>query len=533
MASDRHPQAILDLLAAAADRPVFEHGARVVTGAELLDAVGRISTGLRAAGIGPGDGVAMALGVDPEAFAAMIAAQVVGARVAGVRSGLTPGQLRHVLTGGTTAPANRAVVVDRSTATDGLRVAADGLDLLSVGPLDATDRSPGRVTARPAVTDLLAGPASASALDCGGRPDDIGRITYTSGSTGDPKGCAETYAALGAAWAPYPDRWPSVVRDLAAQLDRFLVFGSLSSLVMMEYTTLALAAGGTAVVAEPTGGPEPFLPHAIARLRATASVTAVPRLHQLVTGQLTDPVDLSTLRALMVSGSPLEPGRLAQATAVLGPVVYHGYGQTETGLITLMTPAETAAEPARLASVGRPPEVIKTQIRDSRGNEVPVGGEGELFVRTPSQAAGYWADPAETAEVFVDGWVRTRDLARFDDDGYLYLLGRTRDVIIVNADIRYAGPIERVLASDPAVAEAYVVGLPDEQSGEAVHAFVVPTTAAERPDPTALADLVAGRLGPASRPRTVTFIDAVPVAPSGKPDKRQLRPSSGSPVQSR
>ncbi|MFY1697186.1 class I adenylate-forming enzyme family protein [Solwaraspora sp. WMMA2101] len=519
MAPDRHPQAILDLLAAAADRPVFEHGQRVVTGAELLDAVGRIATGLRSAGIGPGDGVAMSLGVDPVAFAAMIAAQVVGARVAGVRTGLTPGQLRHVLTGGASAPANRAVVVDRSTATDSQRAAADGLDLLAVGPVDG-------------VTDLLAAAASSNALDCAGRPDDIGRITYTSGSTGDPKGCMETYAGLGAAWAPYPDRWPSVVRNLAAQLDRFLVFGSLSSLVMMEYTTLALAAGGTAVVAEPTGGPEPFLPHAIARLRATASVTAVPRLHQLVTGQLTDPVDLSTLRALMVSGSPLEPGRLAQAQAVLGPVVYHGYGQTETGLITLMTPAETAAVPARLASVGRPPEVVRTQIRDSAGNPVPTGEVGELFVRTPSQAVGYLADPAETAAVFVDGWVRTRDLARFDDDGYLYLLGRTRDVIIVNADIRYAGPIERVLASDPAVAEAYVVGRPDEQTGEAVHAFVVPTTA-ERPDPTALAELVADQLGEGSRPRTVTFIDAVPVGPSGKPDKRQLRVPGASPVQSR
>ncbi|ROO52589.1 acyl-CoA synthetase (AMP-forming)/AMP-acid ligase II [Micromonospora sp. Llam0] len=502
-----YPRQILDLLAAAADRTVFEHGAREVTGAELLDAVGRISTGLRAAGIGPGDGVAMTLGVSPEAFAAMIAAQVVGARVCGVRGGLTPKQLRHVLTGGGTAttPANRAVVVDRSTATDELRGAADELDLLAVG-------------------DLLAGPPSATALDCAGRPADAGRIVYTSGSTGDPKGCVETYAGLGAGWAAYPDRWPAAIRDLATKLDRFLVFGSLSSQVMMEYTVLTLAAGGTAVIAEPTGGPEPFLPSAITRLRATASVAAVPRLHQLVTGQRTDPVDLGSLRALLVSGSPLEPGRLAQAEAVLGPIVYNGYGQTEAGLISILTPAETAGAPARLASVGRPAEMVQTQIRDGSGNPVPDGGEGELFVRSPGQAAGYWGDPAETADVFIDGWVRTRDLARFDADGYLYLLGRIRDVIIVHADVRYAGPIERVLASHPGVAEAYVVGMPDEQSGEAVHAFVVPTTA-ERPDPTELGELVADRLGQASRPRTVTFIDVVPVGPSGKPDKRQLRPA--------
>ncbi|MFY1635024.1 class I adenylate-forming enzyme family protein [Solwaraspora sp. WMMB335] len=504
-----HPQPILDLLATSGDRPVFEHGPRGVTGAELLDAIGRISTGLRAAGIGPGDGVAMALGVSPEAFAAMIAAQVVGARVAGVRPGLTPAQLRHVLTGGATVPANAAVVVDPATATPGLRAAADGLDLLAVGPVGGA-------------VDLLTKPASASALACAGNPGDGGRIIYTSGSTGDPKGCVQTYAALGAAWAACPDQWPPAVRDLAANLARYLVFGSLSSQVMIEYAVLTLAAGGTAVVAEPTGGPEPFLPHAIARLGATASVITVPRLHQLVAGQRTDPVDLSSLRALLVSGSPLEPNRLTEALDVLGPIVYHGYGQTETGMIAMLTPAEMVAVPVRRASVGRPPAAVEVQVRDSDGRSVPAGGQGELFVRTPAQASGYWGDPTETAGVFIDGWVRTRDLARIDTDGYLYLLGRTRDVIIVDANIQYAGPIERALASHPAVAEAYVVGAPDERSGEAVHAFVVPATG-QRPDPADLSELVAGRLGEASRPRTITFIDVAPVAPSGKPDKRRLR----------
>ncbi|MEO3819793.1 AMP-binding protein [Plantactinospora sp. B24E8] len=525
----RYPQVVLDLLTAGrerpVDRPVFEHGDRTVGADEMLDLIGRLAAGLREAGIGPGAGLALALGVTPEAFAATIAAQVVGARVAGIRPGLTPGQLRHILGQRITA-----VLVDPSTATGPLRSAAAGLRLLAVGP----------VAGAPDLTVASAPPAPPTPV---GRPDDVARVIYTSGSTGDPKGCLQTYAALGRAWTPYPDRWPPAVRDLAGNLDRYLVFGSLSSQVMLEYGVLTLAAGGTMVVAEPPRDGEPFFPAAIARHRATASVITVPRLAKLVAVQRSDPVDLGTLRALLVSGSPLDPARLVEAMAVLGPVVYHGYGQTETGMISMVTPAEltaalagsppggTGRPPAVLASVGRPPDVlasvgrppdaVEVQVRDADGRPVPVGAEGELFVRTPAQASGYWADPAETAEVFVDGWVRTRDLARLDPDGYLHLLGRTRDVIIVNANLQYAGPIERALATHPDVAEAYVVAAPDEETGEAVHAFVVPAPG-HRPDPGVLRALVRDRLGEASVPRLVTVVDEVPVSPAGKPDKRRL-----------
>ncbi|MFI5913126.1 class I adenylate-forming enzyme family protein [Dactylosporangium sp. NPDC051541] len=149
--------------------------------------------------------------------------------------------------------------------------------------------------------------------------------------------------------------------------------------------------------------------------------------------------------------------------------------------------------------------------------------DGELYVRTAAQASFYWDDPAETADVFQDGWVRTRDLATLDTRGYLHLSGRARDVIIVQANLVYAGPIERVLASDPAVAEAYVVGRPDDHTGEAVHAFVVPASGAV-PDIAHLSDLVRSSLGDASVPASLRVITEVPLAPSGKPDKRALLP---------
>lgn len=479
MPEEQFPGPVLDLLDAAGDRTVFEHGGREVSGARLLGMVRRAVNGLRRHGVGPGDGVAMLLGVSPGAFAAIIAAHVVGARVVGVRPGLTGPQRDHLL---------RGVGVRITDRPDGPGAGGDGLVLALDDLLSAADDG-----ARPRVL---------------ARPGDVARLLHTSGSTGVPKACAQTYAAMTAGWAHRPDAWPPAVRELAGRLDRFLVFGTLASQVMMEYGLLALAAGGTLVTADP-----PALPDALVRHRATASVITVARLTRLVAGQRESPVDLGGLRALMVSGSPLEPGRLREAAEVLGPVVFHGYGQTETGMISMATPQDPPG------SLGVPP--VELEVRDPSGRALPPGTDGELFARTPAQGLGYWQEPALTAEVFSDGWVRTRDLGRLDASGRLWLSGRVRDVIIVNANVYYAGPVERLLAGHPGVAEAYVVAVPDDSTGEAVHAFVVPT-AGHTPDLGELSALVAADLGEACAPTRLTLLDEVPLTAAGKPDKRRL-----------
>ncbi|MEV0618488.1 fatty acid--CoA ligase family protein [Nonomuraea sp. NPDC050404] len=503
MAAEPYPRAVLDLLAGAGDRTVFEHGTRMVSGARMLGLIRQMAAGLRGAGLGPGDGVAMMLGVNPEAFAAVIAGHVVGARVVGVRPGLPGDQLRHLLAQDITA-----IVTDADREDTPRTLSATGRGR---APRTLTDAGRERAQRTLTVAELLAAPDDGGPLHLSGRPHDVARLLHTSGSTGVPKACAQTYAAMDAAWTARPQAWPPAIRELASRLRRYLVFGSLSSQVMMEYGVLTLAAGGTMVVADP-----PAFPGAITGLRASASVITVPRLYKLVADQRRAPADLSSLRALMVSGSPLAASRLSEALDVLGPVVFQGYGQTETGTISMATPWDLPP------SVGFPPDVIDVVIRDADGRPVPPGVDGELYVRTPAQAASYWAEPAESARVFVDGWVRTRDLGHFDADGRLYLTGRTRDVVIVNANLYYTGPIERVLASCPEVAEAYVIGAPDEDTGEAAHAFVVPA-AGRVPDFGALRRLVGERLDEACVPATITIIDETPIGPSGKPDKRLLR----------
>jgi acyl-CoA synthetase (AMP-forming)/AMP-acid ligase II len=217
--------------------------------------------------------------------------------------------------------------------------------------------------------------------------------------------------------------------------------------------------------------------------------------------------DMSTVGAIMVAGSPLPAHRLAEAVELLGPVVYSSYGQTETGGLTALTPADIAG--GVLASVGRPLPGVEVAVRD-----------GELLVRTPYQMCGYLDEPELTAEVLVDGWVRTRDLGRLDG-GHLYLTGRAREVIIVDALPVYAGPIERTLTAQRDVDQAYVVGAPDERRGEAVHAFVVPG-AGRALDHLALREAVRAELGELSVPETITELPEVPVAVSGKPDKAAL-----------
>ncbi len=493
------PRALLEELRKAPGSPAFEHGERSVSRGELLELIGRLAATLRVAGLGPGQGLAVSLAVSPEAFAAQIAAHVLGCRVVGVRPGYTAGQLAHVLDMDV-----GAVLVDRSTATADLLTAAGDTPLLSLDELIAERPE----NAEPVIT---------------AQPGDVAFVAFTSGSTGNPKGCAITYRALTAHWAWQPGVWSPIAAAFATAFQRYMLFGTLSSIVVMEFIAPCLLGGGTAVIPGDDG--RPLFPYAIERHRITGSIITVPRLCQMLDLLRKEPADMSSLRALMVSGSPLSPDRLAEASERLGPVVYQGYGQTEVGNIAMLTPSDIAGGPdGLLASTGRPHPRVEISVRDEAGRELAPGHDGEIFVRCPYQMECYWADPSETRDVLRDGWIRTRDLGHVDDEGYLYLVGRTRDIILVNAMVVYAGPIERVLASHPNVVDAYVTGAPDERTGEAVHAFVVP--AADRDFGGAvsaeLAALVRTQLGADSVPQTITAVPGVPIAAGGKPDKRAL-----------
>jgi fatty-acyl-CoA synthase len=455
------PEPVLAALRRRPHRVAIEAGARRVSSAELLAMVRRIAAGMRRAGLGPGVGVGLVLAATPVAYAAHLAAHALGCRVAPARPGWSPQQLADVL-------ARVDVVV------------ADGPIAGSALALD----------------DLL-GDADPGTLPELARPEDIARLTFTSGSTGRPKACAHTYETITLAYRT--NRWAPALTRLLAGFERCLIPESLASPVMFTYLGRCLVVGGTAVLPDGLA-----LEHAIDRFRITATLMPPARLQRL----LDSDADLVSLRAVLLGGSPASPNLLRAATDRLGPIVWQGYGQSEAGVIAMLTPDDIAA--GHEASVGRPLPAVQVAIRD-----------GEVFVRSPHLMAGYWADLEQTREVLSDGWLRTRDLGFVDDDGFLHLTGRARDVILVNAEVCYAGGIERVLAEHPTVAQAYVVGVPDPETGEAIHAFVVPT-GEELPDVEVLTALVRRRLSRNSVPKQITMIRDVPMSASGKPDKRAL-----------
>ena len=460
------PGPVLAALRADPDHPAIEVGQRVVTRGELFAMVRRIAGGLRAAGVGPGDGVGMVLPLTPEAYAAHLAAHTLGCRVATARPGWSPQQLADTLWG-------HVDVVVADADVGGADVGGAALN----------------------VHDLLGGPGYDGTLPQ--RPDDVARLTYTSGSTGRPKACAHTYGAISLAYRR--DRWAPVLARLLTHVQRCLIFENLAGPVMFTYLGRCLVAGGTAVFPDGLA-----LAEAIERYRVTAVPMPPARLDQV----LRSGADLSSLRAVLLGGSPAGRQLLQAATKRLGPMIWQGYGQAEAGVIAMLTPEDIVA--GHDLSVGRPLPAVEVTVRD-----------GEICVRSPHMMVGYWNEPELTREVLRDGWLRTRDLGYLDGDGMVCLTGRSRDVIMVNAEVCYAGAIERVLAGHPYVAQAYVVGAPDPDTGEAIHAFVVPV-ADRRPDREALVRLVRAALSANNVPKTVTIIKEVPVSASGKPDKRAL-----------
>jgi fatty-acyl-CoA synthase len=490
------PQAVLDSFERNPDTPAFEHGSRVVSRGQALELIARFASGLRAAGLGRGDGVAIATGVTPEGFAVQTAAHVLGCRVVGVRPGLTPSQLAYIVGSGVDA-----VLADELTESPELLAAAaavpgGAVKVLRVGP------------------ELLGENVKPVAE---AHSDDLAVVTFTSGSTGSPKGVAYSYRAMSEHWTWQPARWSDHTATMAEGYSRFLLFGTLTSAVIQEHLGLCLLSGGTAVI--PPG--LPVFPQMVEELRLTASLLTPPRLHHVLDVLREQSVDISSWQSIMVGGSPLAPHRLAEAHERIGGAVRQAYGQTETGVLTWLSIDDVAQWPETLASVGRAGGDVEIEVRDDAGRPVPAGGIGEIWARTPYQFSGYWRDEKQTAETLRDGWVSTLDLGRLDERGFLYLTGRAREVVIVNAIIHYVGPIEQVLASHGDVDQAYVVGAPDEQTGEAAHAFVVPA-AGRAPDAEALRALVAAELGQAAVPSTFTVVASVPLGASGKPDKRAL-----------
>ncbi|GHB41004.1 fatty acid CoA ligase [Streptomyces cirratus] len=342
------------------------------------------------------------------------------------------------------------------------------------------------------------------------REEDVARVTYTGGTTGRPKGVASTFAAMAA-------------RDSARSAET----------VYLSVTSLAQRSGGRCLEQLRAGGRSqvldgPFVPREFAAACRLLGPVSTYLTTSMVYRLLDDPVTadgVPGLERVSYGDSPIAPERLRQALTRWGPGVRwrQGYGMNEAGVICRLSEADhdaaRAARPALLGSVGRPAPGVEVEVRAA------AGATGEVWVRSRTVMAGYWKQPALTAEVLRDGWLRTGDLGHFDADGYLYLDDRVKDVVMVDGENIYCGPVEAALTRHPAVSEAAVVGRPHPVTGEQLCAFLVPAPGHTPDEATAASAcaLAATRLAPAHRPTAFFWLPSLPLTARGKPDKTRLR----------
>jgi fatty-acyl-CoA synthase len=238
-----------------------------------------------------------------------------------------------------------------------------------------------------------------------------------------------------------------------------------------------------------------------------------------------DTADLSSLELVIYGASPMSPSRLIAAMKRFGPVFMQLYAQSEApNTVTVLRQRDHDPErfAHRLASCGVPIAGNQVRLLDENGREVPVGEVGEICVRGPLVMAGYWNKPEETDKALRHGWLHTGDLARQDADGFLYIVDRSKDMIITGGFNVFPREIEDVLTTHPAVAAAGVIGVPDDKWGEAVKAVVV-LKAGLQASAEELIALVREHKGVVHAPKSVDFVDSLPVTGLGKPDKKQLR----------
>lgn len=351
-------------------------------------------------------------------------------------------------------------------------------------------------------------------------PGDVAFQLYTSGTTGLPKGVMLTTSNLMTAWSNISEEW-GFEQGRSVNLALMPMF----HIAGLGWSTVGLFFGCRTVVLRDVVPAE--ILEVISRERIT-HVFMVPAVIQfLLMTPGVDGTDFGSLRKLVYGASPISAPVLEKALEVMRCDFVQVYGLTETtGAITQLQPEDhdPAGRPGLLRSCGRPYPWVEMRIVDSDGDDLPAGEVGELWTRSDQNMAGYWNNPDATRAVLdEDGWLRTGDAGYLDDDGFVYLHDRVKDMIVTGGENVYPAEVENVLMRHPGVADVAVFGVPDPKWGEAVKATVVPTDASEPPSADELISYAHEYLAGYKCPKTVDYATVLPRNPSGKLLKRELR----------
>lgn len=358
------------------------------------------------------------------------------------------------------------------------------------------------------------GPLEAAAV----HPEDLCTVVYTGGTTGRPKGVLMPHRVWQAMTWIQMAEW-EFPRPLRIAVPTPLSHAALSLLAPV------LLAGGAFYVME-SFSPDAFF-DLVEQHRITCTMIVPVMLYALQSHPRYLSADMSSMETIFYGASPMSPAKLAAAIEHWGPIFFQFFGQTEAPMVlTHLKKAEhDLSKPERLASCGKPVPWMHLTLLGPDDQPVGPGEPGEICVRGPLVMLGYKGLADETAEALSSGWLHTGDVGRFDDEGYLYIIDRTKDMIISGGFNVFPREVEDVLSSHPSVSMAMVIGVPDSKWGEAVKAVVVLEPGAQPSDELTaeLVQMVKDAKGSHQAPKTVDYVDSLPLTPVGKPDKKALR----------
>jgi fatty-acyl-CoA synthase len=498
------------------DKPVLFLGETTLTGGELADRVSQYIQAFEALGAGTGSISGLLSLNRPEVLMIIGASQTQGYR----RTALHPlGSLDDHAFVLSDAEVTSLIIdpnpmfVERAL---GLLEKVPSLkQILTIGPVPEALAGHAAVDLTAEAAKYEPKPLVAADLP----PDHIGGMTYTGGTTGRPKGVMGTTQSITtmttvqlAEW-----EWP--------ENPRFLMCTPLSHAGAAFFTPVIVKGGELIVLTK-------FDPAEVLKTIEEQKISATMLVPSMIYALMDHPDshtrDLSSLETVYYGASAMNPVRLKEAIKRFGPIFAQYYGQSEAPMVITYL-AKGDHDEKRLTSCGRPTLFARTALLGEDGNPVPQGEVGEICVSGPLLCGGYWKLPDATAETFRDGWMHTGDLAREDEDGFWYIVDRTKDMIVTGGFNVFPREVEDVVAEHPSVAQVCVIGTPDEKWGEAVTAVVVlrPDVAT---DEAAIATMTAEiqsavkeRKGSVQSPKQVIVVDSVPVTALGKPDKKAVR----------
>lgn len=490
------------------DATAVECAGRALTFAELYGRARAVAGALAGSGVSAQDRVALIERNGIEALEVIFGAALLNAVVVNVNWRLAPPEILQIV-----EDAQARVVLVGAELVGAVEAIEDELgdktEIIAFGGHDRWEPYEGWLGRHQ--------PADPGAVAA---PGDVAFQLYTSGTTGLPKGVMlttsnlmKTFPLAGEIWGFVPGQSVNL-----ALMPMFHIAG-------LGWAAVGLYFGCRTVILRDV------VPAEILRVLSEEGITdafMVPAVIQmLLQTPGVETADFGSLRQLVYGASPISAVVLERAISVMGCDFVQVYGLTETtGAITELRAADhdPANRSGLLRSCGKPYPWVELRIVDAAsGEDVPTGQVGELWTRGPNNMAGYWNNPAATAAaVTAEGWFRTGDAGYFDEEGFVYLHDRVKDMIVTGGENVYPAEVENALMRHPAVVDVAVIGVPDERWGEAVKAVVVAAPGGT-PDPEELIRFCHDHLAGYKCPKSVDFAEVLPRNPSGKLLKRELR----------